>query len=311
MVQTVTDQHQSVANLEERIRRIQRLSRWELNDLHFDWEVTCASAIKTSLRDSAEREELFATAYGGLTRILREMRARDGRDLDAPMGCNVGLVEEICGMVGLPPLTMLDVGCSTGLLVQKLLDRGYDAYGIDVSSTLITRAKELAELRFGGHAAMRFLRGNFLRYNFGDQLFDFIHSNDVLEHVHPDEASDFLSKCLQLLRPGGFLWLVTPNRLTGPGDATTIKLPWGTAPVGLHLKEYSLVELVKLLRSVGFAEVHCRLFGTGKARRATKPRACYAHIKRLAEPGFGLLPFMVRRRLMGIFDYSLVVGRHY
>jgi len=300
---------ESIEGMQQRLKSIHVLSREQLDELHFDWEVAYASALRQSSHGSGERDALFAAAYSGLTTILREMRARDGRDLDAPMGFNSTHFHSIVDIAGPPPRSVLDVGCSTGTLVRALIEHGYDAYGIDISEDLVRKARELAKHSFGQDLSERFSVGNFLRHDFGDQTFDFIHSNDVLEHIHSDEASDFLSKCRRLMRPGGVLWLITPNRLTGPGDATTLKLPWGTPAIGLHLKEYTLAELSALLRGANFCQVESRLFGEGRARRPTKPRTIYARIKRAAEPVLGAIPFPLRRRIMGVFDYSLTIAR--
>jgi 2-polyprenyl-3-methyl-5-hydroxy-6-metoxy-1,4-benzoquinol methylase len=299
----------SIVEVHQRLKSITLLSRTQLDELHFDWEVVYASAIKKSSPGSFEREALFRTAYGGLTTILREMRARDGRDLDAPMGFNTAHFDSIVDIVGPPPRTMLDVGCSTGTLVRTLIAQGYDAYGIDISEDLVSKARELANNSFGRDLSGRFSVGNFLHHDFGDRTFDFIHSNDVLEHIHSDEAIDFLSKCHRLMRPGGILWLITPNRLTGPGDATTLRFPWGTPAIGLHLKEYTLAELSILLRQANFSQVESRLFGAGRGRRPTQPRIIYARLKRAAEPVLAGIPFAVRKRIMGILDYSLTIAR--
>jgi 2-polyprenyl-3-methyl-5-hydroxy-6-metoxy-1,4-benzoquinol methylase len=299
----------AIDEVHQRLNSIRLLSRAQLKELHFDWEVVYASAIKKSSHGSGEREALFTTAYSGLTTILREMRARDGRDLDAPMGFNSSQFRNILDVVGPPPRTMLDVGCSTGALVRMLMAHGYDAYGIDISEQLVTKARELARNSFGRDLSGQFSIGNFLQHDFGNQSFDFIHSNDVLEHIHSDEASDFLSKCRSLMRPNGVLWLITPNRLTGPGDATTLRLPWGTPAIGLHLKEYTLAELCTLLRQANFDQVESRLFGAGMGRCATKPRPIYARLKRGAEPVLAVVPFRLRRRIMGVFDYSLTIAR--
>jgi 2-polyprenyl-3-methyl-5-hydroxy-6-metoxy-1,4-benzoquinol methylase len=293
----------------QRLTSIRLLSRAQLEELHFDWEVAYASAIKKSMYGSCDREALFTAAYCGLTTILREMRARDGRDLDAPMGFNLAHFHSISDIAGPPPRTVLDIGCSTGTLVRALVAHGYDAYGIDISDELVSKARQLANSSSGGDLSGKFSRGNFLRHDFGNQTFDLIHSNDVLEHVHSDEAGEFLSKCRRLMRPHGALWLITPNRLTGPGDATTLKFPWGTPAIGLHLKEYILAELCAMLRNANFARVESRLFGAGRGRRATKPRTVYARLKCGAEPFLSIVPFHLRSRIMGILDYSLIIAR--
>ncbi len=299
----------STDEVQQDLKSISLLSRMQLEELHFNWEVAYASSIKRSARGSVGREKLFTTAYDGLTLILREMRARDGRDLDAPMGFNSAHLNSMIEIVGPPPRTMLDVGCGTGTLVRELIARGYDAYGIDISTDVVIKARELANRSFGQDLSVRFSVGNFIRHDFGEQTFELIHSNDVLEHIHSDEASDFLSKCRRLMCRNGVLWLITPNRLTGPGDATSLRLPWGTPAIGLHLKEYTLAELSALLRQANFRHVESRLLGVGRGRRPTKPRTIYARLKRAAEPLLGRIPFDLRRRIMGILDYSLTIAR--
>jgi len=295
-------------SLRERIECTAPRSRSELADLHFDWEVGFADAIKSSNRGGEERTHLFQEAYVGLSRLLRAIRARDNRDLDAPMGFSPDSIPRICDLIKPPPRSVLDVGCSTGSLVVALISRGYNAYGIDLSTDLIARARSILAKQTATAPDARFIAGDFLRYDFGASRFDFIYSNDVLEHIHPDEASDFLDKCFSLLRPSGSLCLVTPNRLTGPGDASILRLPRGSRSVGLHLREYSLNELRCLLTECGFCNVSSRLYCAGRGRKSTKTREFYTGLKVAAEPLLALLPVAIRVRMMGIMAYSEVVA---
>jgi 2-polyprenyl-3-methyl-5-hydroxy-6-metoxy-1,4-benzoquinol methylase len=293
--------------LRARLEFTPTLSRSELADLHFDWEVGFADAIKNSPRGNV-RTALFDEAYSGLSRLLREMRARDGRDLDAPMGFPSHSIPRLCDLIGAAPKSILDVGCSTGSLVLALIHRGYDAHGIDVSSALVARAKSLLAQQTAFSSPERFITADFLRHDFGASRFDFIYSNDVLEHIHPDEAADFLEKCSQLLHPSGSLCLVTPNRFTGPGDASILRFPRGSRSVGLHLREYSLNELVQLLRSYGFQSISSRLYSEGRGRRGSKTREIYTRLKLAAESSLAILPTAARVRIMGIMAYSEVLA---
>lgn len=302
----------NLACLRDRIELTDALSRSELADLHFDWEVGFADAIKRSRRASEERTLLFHEAYQGLNNLLRAMRARDGRDLDAPMGFASNSIPRICELIGPPSKSVLDVGCGTGALVIALIGRGYDACGIDISTDLVIRGRSmLAKERPSDpekRPEKRLMAGDFLRHDFGGNTFDFIFSNDVLEHIHPDEASNFLEKCFRLLRPSGSLCLVTPNRFTGPGDASILRLPRGSPPVGLHLREYSLNDLWRLLKESGFHEVSSRLYCDGRGRKGTQTRAVYARLKKMMEPCFAVLPAVIRARMMGFMSYSEVVA---
>lgn len=77
-------------------------------------------------------------------------------------------------------------------------------------------------------------------------------SDQLAEHLHPD---DFLAQCCNVLRalaPGGRYVIVTPNRLNGPHD---VSRGFDRTATGLHLKEYSFTEMRRLLIAVGFREV--------------------------------------------------------
>jgi hypothetical protein len=47
---------QSIDQVQKRLKSISALSRTQLDELHFDWEVVYASAIKKSSPGSVERE---------------------------------------------------------------------------------------------------------------------------------------------------------------------------------------------------------------------------------------------------------------
>ena len=302
----------NLSSLRDRMELADTLSRAELADLHFDWEVGFADAIRRSRRASEERSSLFHEAYRGLHDLLQAMRARDGRDLDAPMGFACHSIPRICRLIGPPSKSVLDVGCGAGTLVIALLRRGYDACGIDLSTDLVTRGRSILTKEKPSNPEprpeKRLMAGDFLHHEFGRNTFDFVFSNDVLEHIHPDEAASFLEKCFRLLRPAGSLCLVTPNRFTGPGDASILRLARGSPPVGLHLREYSLNELWRLLKDCGFHEVSSRLYGEGRGRQGTESRAIYARLKMMMEPGIAVLPAAIRARMMKIMAYGEVVA---
>ncbi|MGA2435811.1 MAG: class I SAM-dependent methyltransferase, partial [Bryobacteraceae bacterium] len=227
-----------------------RLASAELDELHYDWEIAYGQLIRESVKRSPRRRSLVSEAYKGLIEILAERRRRAGRRLDT-MGFCENYTEEIASMLGPPPASLLDIGCSTGVFVSAMLARGYQACGIDVSEECIRLGCERLRTQFP-EAIGNVRVGDFLSYPFEAGSYDLVFSNDVLEHIPPDEADDFLSKVFQVLKPGGLLWIITVNRWSGPGDATTVKHPLGTPSRGLHLKEYTLGELAALLRRNGF-----------------------------------------------------------
>jgi hypothetical protein len=73
-----------------------------------------------------------------------------------------------------------------------------------------------------------------------------------MEHIHPDDVVEQLKDIYRVLKPGGCYYCITPNRLYGPND---ISRHFDREATGLHLKEYSMTDLLKLFRSIGFRRV--------------------------------------------------------
>ena len=75
------------------------------------------------------------------------------------------------------------------------------------------------------------------------------YSNQLMEHLHPDDALDQLKNIWRALAPGGCYICITPNKITGPHD---ISRGFDLEATGFHLKEYTALELSKLFDRVGF-----------------------------------------------------------
>jgi SAM-dependent methyltransferase len=81
---------------------------------------------------------------------------------------------------------------------------------------------------------------------------DIAYSNQLMEHLHPDDARQQLVNVQRALKPGGRYICRTPNRLSGPHD---ISRYFDETATGFHLREYTLTELAKVFRDVGFAHL--------------------------------------------------------
>src|SRR4029453_9238647 len=82
-----------------------------------------------------------------------------------------------------------------------------------------------------------------------------VYWNDVLEHIPVDEAAEYVAHIHRLLAPRGQLVTITPNWLLRPSDVTGDFCPPRTEARGLHLKEYRLAEVTRLLKRAGFRRV--------------------------------------------------------
>jgi 2-polyprenyl-3-methyl-5-hydroxy-6-metoxy-1,4-benzoquinol methylase len=98
---------------------------------------------------------------------------------------------------------LLDVGCGLGYFVKHVSKHpGWEVYGCEISERAVDFAK--SKLGLSNVAA-----GKIEEANFPEGFFDLITLWDVIEHI-PDPDS-FLAKIRKLLKPGGLLFLHTPN----------------------------------------------------------------------------------------------------
>ena len=94
----------------------------------------------------------------------------------------------------------LDVGCSTGFVVEAARNEGWDAIGIDLNPSAI---------EFGRSRGLDLRTVALEDAGFAPRAFDVVSLFDVLEHVL--EPARTLRACAELLAPGGIIFLYVPN----------------------------------------------------------------------------------------------------
>lgn len=157
-------------------------------------------------RDDSRLDEVQAY-YDRLAPRLVAVESRNWH-LQSRMALNLETIDRYAKPGG----RVLDIGCGTGFLLERLAGRGFSGVGIDLSPESVEHARRrLAEI--GAADRLTAIVGSAYEPPAGP--YDLIALTDVLEHLEDPRA------CLAALRaqlaPGGLLVISTPNRRSLPG----------------------------------------------------------------------------------------------
>jgi 2-polyprenyl-3-methyl-5-hydroxy-6-metoxy-1,4-benzoquinol methylase len=142
---------------------------------------------------------------------------------------------------------LLDVGCNTGFFLNAArLD--FEAHGVEPSEW----ASDFARSRL----RLDVVTGTLDQAGFPPAHFDVVSMNDVVEHFTDPQAA--LRQVAGLIRPGGHLYLVTPNIASLSARLLRGRW-WGLRPA--HLYYFSPATLERMLRQAGFEVVLRKSYG--------------------------------------------------
>ncbi len=171
-----------------------------------------------------------APGAGLLTRLSAARRARADhliRHLPAPPG---------------PGRRLLDVGCGNGDFLRVARRLGFDVMGLDLDAAAAARARE---------SGATVLVGTLDDAELDAGSFEHVTMSHVVEHLHDPVGS--LRRIAALLRPGGRLWLQTPNL-----EAEGLKRfgpDWRGLEPPRHLTIFDVRSLRAALHAAGFERI--------------------------------------------------------
>jgi SAM-dependent methyltransferase len=186
-------------------------------------------------------------------------------------------------LLPVPPGTerprVLDIGCATGALLEKLRARGWDVLGIEISGPQAEYARRVRGLTV--------LERPLEESRLPDRSFRAVLASHLIEHLN--NPASFVRDVRRVLAPGGRFYVTTPN-IAG-FQAKLFRERWRSA-IFDHLYLFSVRTLSRLLRSAGFTVEQVQTWGGLAAGTAPAP------LKRLADRAakrFGLGDVMLIR----------------
>ena len=128
--------------------------------------------------------------------------------------------------------SVLDVGCSEGILEVLLARRGIAVTGVDIDADAIDFARQLlAKESDEVRGRVKLVQGDFMRPRPAAGLFDTVVIGEILGYL--DDPGAMLDRGLEHLRPGGRVVITTP---------------FGVHPLEDHRRTFCLTDLIGLLK---------------------------------------------------------------
>src|SRR4051812_15666826 len=244
---------------------------------HYRVEIELAERLRAAPRE--QRLGLYGEVYDELFRRVPTHPQLTRKVSDAERAAAVAV-----RMAGLRPFiepdtVFLEVGAGDGSFTLAVAELARHCYALDVSSEILSGVQ---------HPKVETVLSDGCSVPVPPNSVTLAYSNQVMEHIHPDDALEQLRNLFAAIAPGGSYVCVTPNRLNGPHDVSKFFDPVAR---GFHLKEYTVTELEQLFRSVGFARV--RVYPRIFRRNVRVPLV----LLKTFERGLALLPHGLRRRL--------------
>ncbi len=254
VTQEVADRYRSNYGLAEQSVSAEQVA------FHLDLEKRLTQELLVST--PANRWDVFERAYSDLYEQLPWL-VDTGGEVD---------VARWSKLIGPAPRRVYEVGSGHGDLARALAEAGYVVTATDVSRERGGDRGRVARLTWAVTDGVN------LAEHAAAASFDAVISDQLIEHLHPDDVAKHFSGARALLRPGGRYAFRTPHALTGPHDVSLVVE--AAKPFGMHLKEYTCGELESVARAAGFSDVRsvATVSGLAPFTRASRTHLAYQRL---------------------------------
>ncbi|MBB4040726.1 SAM-dependent methyltransferase [Microvirga flocculans] len=252
-----------------------------LDRIRFHYEVERSLSDQLRHAPASERGKLYHSLYNELfTRVTdhEQFQMKSNEEAtERETALQLGRIK--------PLLRKSDIYCEIGAgdcaLAIKVSKYVKKAYAIDVSEIISDNVKFPENLEF--------ILSDGISIPIPENTVDLAYSNQLMEHLHPEDSISQLNNIYKILKPGGKYVCITPNRLSGPHD---ISRYFDDVATGFHLKEYTNYDLKDVFAKAGFRKFRAILSWQHLVVPWLMPLAPFIPIERALEN----LPRTPRRR---------------
>jgi SAM-dependent methyltransferase len=207
---------------------------------HYQVEKELAARLRSASRDE-RRQGMYTSVYDELMRRVRHHPMLNSvRDPEQSAHLLAYQLNSLAPFIDANTV-FLEIGAGECALSLALAPRVKQVYALDVCNELTSHVQPPQNFR------LVISNGTSIPVPAGSV--NVAYSNQLMEHLHPDDAAEQLREIFTALAPGGTYLCCTPNRFSGPHD---ISREFDAEATGMHLHEYSVSELRRIFREAGF-----------------------------------------------------------
>lgn len=253
---------------------------------HYELEKRLATRLRAASR--GERLRLYRELYDDLYRAVPYLKTDPKTVDEVRLASVIRLLR--------PYLTkntaFLEIGAGNLALTRRVSSQVKRVMALEVS-------QEFAEALGPRPANVDLVLSDGLSVPIEQESVDLAYSDQLMEHLHPDDAFEQVQNVFRALKPGGRYICNTPHRFNGPHD---ISQYFDQEATGFHLKEYTNRELSVLFLRAGFR----RVYSLTGVRGFVFP--CPVWFLTPIEYCLSWLPKPIRRLVSGFLPVKILLG---
>jgi len=189
-----------------------------------------------------------------------------------------------------PGSSVYEIGSGAGYLINFLAARGHACFSAELAP-----AREAAARTGDNGVTFVATDGVRLSHFAEENAFDYVLSDQVVEHLHPDDIQTHFDEARKILKPGGEYIVRVPYAPLGPCDLSRV---FGLdKAVFMHLHEMRWNEIANVAHRAGFADIKAifTLYRFGVATRSATYLAYMTALDRILTGGNAAVAALIKR----------------